>query len=1733
MSLLAYVLRVNPQILRAHQSIIPDYVVRLLKDCPPEMSNARKELLVATRHVLSTDFRSAFLPKIDILANEKVLLGIGITVHDTLRPLAYSMLADLLHHVRAELTPAQLRHTIMIYSNNLHDQTLPRSIQTMCAKLLLNLVDRVMKIPNKSEGRQLLIMILDAFTEQLTTLNRLLNSYCKQQELQEGSRKLNIEGGDVEMSDAKPSHPYFDEFTLAEGRPIKSNPVIQMEASFAESPKDGRYLFKSIIGGLKTILFGIRSCNPPAPAFITDSPHAQRWNEQARGFSYHEVCLLRQLFREGVRAFRYYSLDNPALPDDSKPQISEPINLAPTSKEEKDVLEGFAGFFIHIDLAVFQEVFGTELEEFYTQIGENHALIQICQFLLASDASSSQTAEILLPFLVEQLEKLGEGNAIQAQIMIRLFRLVFMAVTLFPDMNESVLLPHLSDIINKCLKFASTSKAPLEYFQLLRALFRSIGGGRFEVLYKEVLPLLQALLESLNALIRDAQTPAERDLYVELCLTVPVRLSVLLPYLSYLMKPLVIALQGGPDLVGQGIRTLELCVDNLTQDFLDPILAPVSVELMEALRAHLKPLPHNFQFSHSVVRILGKLGGRNRKIIREPRAAQYVDVPQADCSISLEFHGSSTPQSFNHLKYIDFSIRVLKHKYHSLPYKRRAYQFLTSSFRLMVPNQSNTSIVAKTVKASLNNGAITNGTSNADLFRSSKLQLTHWPPRYGSLNNVRSILEGIFAAVDVAELKFDAEQFLLSVTNYLVMLEVVETQKEIRKQSLGIVELDNDVDEYISNRTIVDAVADALSANSELQIRLAKLIFEKIVSTATLIVGSKDALGNLGLFHYLIVTFRHRCYLQHWYEKLGGCRGIQLVIESGMDASWLSRYQQELIRALLFVIKDVPADVSPSTTAFARQTIILLLNYCNKNITTDEPNRLLPIIGLLTTELANPNGSVRETAQEGLRELAELTNSELSAMLTPVRDRLLTPILAKPLRALPVSMQVGHIEAIEFCLNLQPPLLTYDDALMRLLGETLNLAEADDEEMEGSGRMTQYRNSNLLFKLRSGCVKLLTSAMGSTEFSNASQGQLRSRTISILFKSLYSTSTEVVAVANSGLRQVLSQNHKLPKDILQAGLRPILMNLADYKRLSVSGLVGLARLLELLTNYFKVEIGKKLLDHMKAWATPIDLHEAAGHLVTTSQVVNIVTAIINVFHLLPPAANMFLEDLILVTVESEKNLRKTHPSSMRVPLLKFLNRYPDDTWKYFEDRWDSEDFENLFSQALDDDSSGPLRAVVTANFEDLMSKVDLDADEQGFRKTAALVSIITALIRHDLEWASSQYASLFKLLEMAIVLYKNVREECSQDYLKAKQIAQNAVAAFVKLMKLNPNKEFFFALAKAIAENSLPTSFEFTDYVVDDLILDSGNLDQTDIVKDGIDIFTSLDSSQEYKTYVFKNFINPIFISNYNNADTTGKKFFDRPLALLVNNKVWKAVVADSDQTLCGNDNLRLEVLQMSTLIVMNSATVIGQMRKEVIKVAWNYIKFDEIAVKQSAYVLIAHFIAAFDCPTKIVVQIYNALLRANQAEARNLVRQALDIIAPVLPIRIPESSGYPHWAQWPRRVMAEENHNIIQSLNIYQFLVRQADLFYPFREHFIPQIVSALLRLSFTQNSTVETKLLAIDLTEVILKWEHRRRNLKVIHMSVNQFINTFRVNRIWQFWMKVQFTSCRLCSENKSSHF
>ncbi|GFY87893.1 phosphotransferases/inositol or phosphatidylinositol kinase [Actinidia rufa] len=105
-SFLTYLLKSFADYIRPHEESICKSIVNLLVTCSDSVS-IRKELLVALKHVLGTDFKRGLFPLIDTLLEERVLVGTGRACFETLRPLAYSLLAELVHHVRGDLSLSQ------------------------------------------------------------------------------------------------------------------------------------------------------------------------------------------------------------------------------------------------------------------------------------------------------------------------------------------------------------------------------------------------------------------------------------------------------------------------------------------------------------------------------------------------------------------------------------------------------------------------------------------------------------------------------------------------------------------------------------------------------------------------------------------------------------------------------------------------------------------------------------------------------------------------------------------------------------------------------------------------------------------------------------------------------------------------------------------------------------------------------------------------------------------------------------------------------------------------------------------------------------------------------------------------------------------------------------------------------------------------------------------------------------------------------------------------------------------------------------------------------------------------------------------------------------------------------------------------------------------------------------------------------------------------------------------
>ncbi|KAH8591080.1 hypothetical protein B0O99DRAFT_551034 [Bisporella sp. PMI_857] len=1733
MSFLAYLLRVYAQQLTDFLPTLPDIVVRLLKDCPREKSGSRKELLVAIRHIINFNFRKIFLKKIDELLDERTLIGDGLTVYETMRPLAYSMLADLIHHVRDALEPAQIRKTVEVYTKNLQDNYPGTSFQTMSAKLLLNMAECIAKMPNKIDARHYLIMILNAIGDKFAAMNRQYPNAVKLSKLY---AQQSIDATPENYLADKDNLPDWDEIDIFTAMPIKtSNP----RDRGADPVADNKFLFKNLMNGLKNTFFQLKACNAASPVDPANAP--QHWQDVSWGFTAEEVRVIVKLFREGAYVFRYYEIGTPA---EQQSIYSSPVEflanhyMVSSSKEEKELLETFATVFHCIDPATFHEVFHEEIPNLYNMIHEHTALLHVPQFFLASEATSPSFAGMLLRFLMDRIELVGSADVTKSSILLRLFKLAFMAVTLFANTNEQVLLPHVLDIVTKSIELSTTAEEPMNYFLLLRSLFRSIGGGKFEHLYKQILPLLEMLLEVLNNLLLAARKPADRDLYVELCLTVPARLSNLLPHLSYLMRPLVVALRAGSDLVGQGLRTLELCVDNLTADYLDPIMAPVIDELMTALFDHLRPTPYSHFHAHTTMRILGKLGGRNRKFMTRAPELTFQQFSDDRTSFDLKLIGSKKDRPFPVEIGIDLAIGKLMElpdpkkvpsaaaKKSDAYYKKQALHLIKTQLKLRLGVDSLPDNFGQMVRLQAQD--LLSGKTTADF---SSLEIADreksMAKKEGQDLMLKKLIKACIYAISLPEFAVEAKSLLSNVCRHITLLEVGRSLVEMRKRTQPFDMKAGEGPVCIDTRVLADAITESLSSDMIVVREAAQFAIQEIYDSTVIIFGSEAQVFRLSFFTYLCNTFCHGCYEEEWFTKSGGCLGINLLLtQIDLGDLWINERQLDFARALLFVIKDMPVDLPVKTRISAQDTLDILLKRCVKKASFSKddlkvpqsgqrPSKIYALCSIFATEIPHMNAHVRETSKRALSIISKELEVEIHELLAPTKERTLAPIYSKPLRALPFGTQIGFIDAITYYMTLKNDFVVFDDPLNRLLMESLALADAPDESL--AGKPQEQRTHELIISLRVACIKLLTTAMGFDDFQRAggAANPTRIKIVSVFFKCLYQDSKRTIEGANDALKVVLSQQSKLPKDLLQNGLRPVLANLQDPRRLSVHGLDGLARLLQLLTTYFKVEIGARLLDHIKILAEPVTLQRMSFTLIEQNDGMKIIAAVFNIFHLLPPAAEQFKERLIDTALDLEEKLRRTRYSPFRSPLYNYLNKYPDQVWLFLLGKMEDQKYGRFLAQVLEHPESKPLRAVVAKNVESLIKSCGDMGDPNKETRYASVINAIN--IMHSTckagdadthAWMEKKdHITWFKAVGKNLELHLRNNTLPANLRLAADQAGEQLLIILTKVLeqRLDDLDGLFSLIASVTSDDFRPTQALF-NHIYEHIICSPSVEFWRSVILRSLEIYASKTATQKTKAFLLHNLVNPIIAmdvmrtSKAANSSPKNSRLIDKSIIESINTKVWKVNITDQNDDVSqpGIDHTRMELLQLTAMLIKYYHTNIQDTwkdtRKDIIKFGWTYIRLEDVINKHAAYVVIGYFIAHYETPAKIVQQVYFTILKVNphqnQNEGRALVTQALELIAPVLPKRCSSLPGdrNPIWAAAPRRILAEEGQNVQQMTIIFQFLVKHPALFYESRDKFAAHIIGNLRKIAQPPNPSTESKKLALHLMTLIWQWEQKR---------------------------------------------
>ncbi|XP_068742186.1 transformation/transcription domain-associated protein-like isoform X1 [Montipora capricornis] len=1731
LSFLAYIIRIYQDMVNTYSQNMVGGMLGLLRYCPQEVAHLRKELLIAARHILATDLRNRFVPHIDQLFDEEVLIGKGWTTKESLRPLAYSTLADLVHHVRTHLPLPHLSLAVHMFSKNVHDDSLPVSIQTMSCKLLLNLVECIrQKSDEQGTGREILMRMLEVFVRKFQSIAKhhvpaIFNRCPQMSELQAQQQSSQQTSGGSTTGTAsvststvppasstssatstgppgelqsleKPDHDQTKKVTASSAGPTPTNTF---------SVPDCRSMVKTLVCGVKTITWGAGSCK--VSGSDVNAPSSAQANKT---FLPWETNLFTRLLKYALQALDIYQVS--VSPQTGQYYLRPPSSQQVRMKEEKEILEHFAGVFTMMNTSTFKEVFTASIKYLVERIHTNYALQIIPNSFLANPNTSATFATILVRFLLDRLDEMGT-NMERSNLYLKLFKLVFGSVSLFASENEQMLKPHLHEIVNRSMELACTSKEPYNYFLLLRALFRSIGGGSHDLLYQEFLPLLPNLLQGLNNLQSGIHRQYMKDLFVELCLTVPVRLSSLLPYLPMLMDPLVSALNGSQTLVSQGLRTLELCVDNLQPDFLYDHIQPVRAELFQALWKTLRN-PHD-SIAHVAFRVLGKFGGGNRRMLKEPQKLKYNNAETLGPCLLIFYPENANPVSLPVTTVIERALTVLKtlppnmavlpqqssmQIDHTVFYRKQAW-LVVQSFLIAMMSLEDTESMFHEVLSDKSFRTATPPIVN-------KTAIPPCPDE-PSKKVFEQGITGALLSGTIKELKSEAVPFVSHLVRHCTIVGLVQQAGPcpIKPQARNRRGMDL--------HAMIDAIAAVMAMEDKEFYKVGELAVAVMIETATAIMGDAYKAARLPLFEYLSEKLCGCCYERAWFAKNGGCTAIDFLMKR-MPLQWVIEHQLSFINALCFVMMDLTSEVSAGTVDSAKQTLEALLRLCNVAKADEEPHvktvreKVLPTVTQnLVREIVSPNQTVRKQAQHCVSVLAEVYGLTVHSLMLPHKTILEDMIPPKKhlLRHQPVNTQIALMDGNTFCTTLTPRLFTMDLTVMEhkvFFHELLSLCEAEDAQLL---KLPCYKTVQSLTPLRKSALNALTACHYIV--------QVKDKIFNVLYKALNSSSTEIQEAAKECMKKFMAGS-QVDMELVHMSIRPLLLKLGDYRSLNLQIIQRLSHLMELFPGSFNEKLCEQLLAHLKKWVEVVTTASAQSAAKTNHnseelpQELKICASIINMFYLIPAASSKLIEPLIGLVLKVEKVLLMEIGSPLRVSLLKFLIRYPTQTVDYFLLQLASSQMNRLLMYVLSQESSKPLRQTLEAHSLKLVNSTfsipqPPEDQVQALQKKMELqnqgIKIIRLLVKFNDSWLPEHPVLIGHLRR--IWVSSSFQERLKKDGTPIHRWREPKLLAkcLLNYIKHRASEvELLFQLLRVFTIRHVP-DFHFLRKFLDETVAKSYSVEQKRAVFfKFVELFHDQNFPQELKAKALQYVLIPMFQVSFERGE--GDSLIGGPPSPEQDSNenvisVFISKVIDPENPFGTSDAVRILLLQFSALLVEHASQHIhdaankkqGRKLRRLMTFAWPCLlpkQCVDPSTKYHGHLLLAHIIAKFAIHKRIVLQVFHSLLKAHAVEARGVVRQALDILTPSMPARMEDENA--KLTHWTKKIIVEEGHTVAQLVHMLTLLVRHYRVYYPVRIHLIQHMISAMQRLGFTANASFEHRKLAVDLAEVILKWELQR---------------------------------------------
>ncbi|KAF7489783.1 Transformation/transcription domain-associated protein [Sarcoptes scabiei] len=1742
---------------------LPLIVLSLLKNIPDDMINLRKDLLLSCRYILSTKFRSYFVSHVTDFFDEKTLIGDSWNTRDLVRPLAYSVVFDLIHQTRDSMSIKELTIALNLYSKNFYEDNPPASVMIMTCRVIFNIVDSFSKSANRENWTgviQLLVKVLEMITDKIESMVEFMMPSMKSKILAAKSKSSpltnDIGKETLNFNDKRSNYKSKTEYVCASF--IETDDV-RYQFSFPESQNyftDFRTLSKTLINGMKILSTKLTDIHTRIQDCNIQQNAISIVNYKTGYCRPRDIDIIVRFLKNGIKVLEVYNSNLFPTPPNRQIQTAAQMqqNLHIRAKEEKEIIESFSAVFTCLPTQTFRVIIKDSIDFIINAIIENPNIQQLVNCFLSNKNTSSVFADTLTFYLVERMEVMGKNTEL-SNLYLKLFKSVFGSVSCFKYENEKMLQSHLKKLVKNSMEMAINAQEPYNYFMLLRALFRSIGGGTHDQLYREFLPMLPTLLQGLNRFQTGIHRQNMKDLFVELCLTIPNRINAII-------------------------------VENIEQN---ENIASVSL------------------------RILGKLGGTNHRMMIEPQKLTYYDShressmyedesfldkenSEQSSSLNIPSHGSC---AYIEIEFADskFSLNMpvdrciaAAYKYLRSPttdpfYRQHCWElvkgFLSANIQRFISKDDQ-----EHLEKLFSHPAFTSGTefgypsSIAPNLSSSFSKINFYKFCDEKLRKVHEqALIAMLTASAIKELTVNVLKFMVSLTRTYTLVAICQQSGPIHTSG-RIVKL-HGMDPLV----LIDALTSTMGQEEQELGKPCRFLICIIIDTAVTILGSKERACQLPLFEYMLNKVCLLCYERAWYSKYGGCVTVRYIFDR-MSLRWLLNHQLTIVKAMFFVMMDLAGDLSIGVIETAKDNLETMIKICCPSPNTPKESDLIDLqqksMNEVTQELlrqvTHSNTTVRQQAMHLLSVMAKTSDCSVADIIEPHKILLadMVPFKKHKLFHQPFHVQIGILEGITFFISLEPQLFVIDLENVDhqcFFNDLISICENDDAQL---GKLSCYKHYiTQLPQLRKAALRMLSACQYLQSMSN--------KIFDVLYKALTSSDIELQDCAYDCMKKY-KYIQDINPDLIRKTVRGFLMTISELKVLTAKDhllilkLKNLARLYTFLFNDKLCEhmlqqlnrlienCGNILRKHrdreyemrMKAQQNQNVENTASSLSFDVESILpanlNIAAEIIYLFCEISAAESTYVKVLLNLLNQTELFLDIYVAKTFYKPIQCFMKRYTKISIAQFQANLNTESIfpilytsPSIIIEMLNTKlSSTPIQSIpltttatqspqnvptpgmnidVTSSSPNSPSFIASQSSVNHSRYQA--IKVISILIKHDPKWISSQ-GELVKVLK---TLWLSDSFHIGQDnfLIDYQQWEEPRLLAQCLLCYLEDNIdeiEFFFQMLKAFLHLYL-CSFEFLKKFFITTIPETYDIDwkKRSFLK-YFELFPvtrticpksdcCLEWSQNLKAKILQLMIIPIF--NQAIKSSKLKEFLQLPKDYEIPPfspaynfqpnlvSIFLNVLANDPKT---SDGLQMFVIQLGCLIIEHASEYVRPLQKQeqnenssrvlmqydpvriLMQYAWPDViqasKRQDSMKKFVCNLLFCHIISKNKIIKRLIKPVLCNLFKVCSSESRNVIFNALEILIPVLPQRLKE--GYRTLRNLTKKLLFEEVHSTAQTNHLLQIIIRYYRIFYPTRHNYIQYMISSIQRLAFSANGTFDHRKMALDLIEVIIRWEHER---------------------------------------------